>query len=35
MEIKKGKKREQVYINVGRMLLYHVFTIMNNHKPYL
>ena len=33
-EIGKGKKPTQAYITVGRRLLYHVFTIMKNHKPY-
>ena len=33
-EIGKGKKVPQAYIVVGRRLLYHVFSIMNNHKPY-
>ncbi len=33
-EIGKGKKPTQAYIAVGRRLLYHIFTIMKNHKPY-
>ena len=33
-EIGKGKKPTQAYITVGRRLLYHIFTIMKNHKPY-
>ena len=33
-EIGKGKRPTQAYITVGRRLLYHVFTIMKNHKPY-
>ena len=33
-EIRKGKKVPQAYIVVGRRLLYHVFSIMKNHKPY-
>lgn len=34
VEIGKGKRPTQAYITVGRRLLYHVFTIMKNHKPY-
>ena len=33
-KIGKGKKPTQAYITVGRRLLYHIFTIMKNHKPY-
>ena len=33
-EIRKGKKTPQAYIVVGKRLLYHVFSIMKNHKPY-
>ncbi|EQD67074.1 transposase [mine drainage metagenome] len=33
-EIGKGKKRKQAYIVVSRRLLYHVHSIMKNHKPY-
>ena len=33
-EIGKGKRPTQAYITAGRRLLYHVFTIMKNHKPY-
>lgn len=33
-EIKKGKKPTQAYIVVGKRLLYHVYSIMKNHKPY-
>ena len=33
-EIRKGKKIPQAYIVVGKRLLYHVFSIMKNHKPY-
>lgn len=33
-EIEKGKKPTQAYIVVGRRLLYHIFSIMKNSKPY-
>lgn len=33
-EIRKGKKPTQAYIIVGKRLLYHVFSIMKNQKPY-
>lgn len=33
-EIDKGKKDTQAYIVVGRRLLYHIFSIMKNNKPY-
>ena len=33
-EIRKGKKPTQAYIVVGKRLLYHVHSIMKNHKPY-
>ena len=34
-EIEKRKKPTQAYIVVGKRLLYHVFSIMKNRKPYL
>ncbi|MCL5873920.1 MAG: IS110 family transposase [Candidatus Thermoplasmatota archaeon] len=33
-EVRKGKKKTQAYIIVGRRLLYHVYSIMKNQKPY-
>ena len=33
-EMKKGKKRKQAYIVVSRRLLYHIYSIMKNKKPY-
>lgn len=33
-EIQKGKKVKQAYIIVARRLLYHVYSIMKNRKPY-
>ena len=33
-EIKKGKKPTQAYIVVAKRLLYHVYSIMKNGKPY-
>ena len=33
-EIRKGKKPTQAYIVVGKRLLYHVYSIMKNHKQY-
>ncbi len=33
-EIGRGKKPVQAYNIVGKRLLYHVFSIMKNHKPY-
>ncbi|MFG1519383.1 MAG: transposase [Thermoplasmataceae archaeon] len=33
-EIAKGKKPTQAYIVVGRKLLYHIYSIMRNRKPY-
>ena len=33
-EIKKGKKPTQAYVVVGKRLLFHVFSIMKNGKPY-
>ncbi len=33
-EISKGKKPTQAYTVVGRRLLYHVYSMMKNHKPY-
>ncbi len=33
-EIGKGKKKKQAYIVVSRRLLYHVYSIMKNKKPY-
>lgn len=33
-ETKKGKKPTQAYVVVGKRLLYHVFSIMKNGKPY-
>ena len=33
-EIKNGKKATQVYVVVGRRLLFHVFSNMKNRKPY-
>ncbi len=33
-EINRGKEPTQAYVIVGRRLLYHVFTIMKNRKPY-
>ena len=33
-EINKGKNNKQAYVIVGRRLLYHIFTIMKNRKPY-
>ena len=33
-EIGKGKKRKQAYIVVARRLLYHVYSMMKNEKPY-
>ena len=33
-EIKKGKKATQAYTVVGRRLLYHIYTILKNGKPY-
>ncbi len=33
-EIGKGKKPTQAYIVVGKRLLYHVYSIMKNKKPY-
>ena len=32
-EIKKGKKK-QAYIVVARRLLYHIYSMMKNEKPY-
>ncbi len=32
--IKKGKTSKEAYIVVGKRLLYHIFTIMKNNKPY-
>ena len=34
-EIEKRKKPTQAYIVVGKRLLYHVFSIMKNRKPYV
>ncbi len=33
-EVKGGKEPTQAYVIVGRRVLYHVFTIMKNRKPY-
>lgn len=33
-EIKKGKRKKQVYIIVARRLLYHIYSMMKNKKPY-
>ncbi|MCL6089928.1 MAG: IS110 family transposase [Candidatus Thermoplasmatota archaeon] len=33
-EIGKGKKKKQAYIVVSRRLLYHVYSMMKNEKPY-
>ena len=33
-EIDKGKKKKQAYIIVSRRLLYHVYSMMKNKKPY-
>jgi len=33
-EIAKGKKPTHPYSGVGRRLLYHIYSIMKNHKPY-
>lgn len=33
-EIRKGKKPTQAYVVVGKRLLYHVYSIMRNGKPY-
>ncbi len=33
-ELRKGKKKTQAYVIVGRRLLYHVYSIMKNQKPY-
>ena len=33
-EINKGKNNKQACVIVGRRLLYHIFTIMKNRKPY-
>ena len=33
-EVNRGKEPTQAYVIVGRRLLYHVFTIMKNKKPY-
>jgi len=33
-EISKGKKPTHSYSGVGRRLLYHIYSIMKNHKPY-
>ena len=33
-EIEKGKKKKQAYIIVARRLLYHVYSMMKNEKPY-
>ncbi|MCL4480216.1 MAG: transposase [Candidatus Thermoplasmatota archaeon] len=33
-ELSKGKKPTQAYVVVGKRLLYHVFSIMKNGKPY-
>lgn len=33
-EVKKGKKPTQAYVVVGKRLLFHVFSIMKNGKPY-
>ncbi|EQB67165.1 MAG: transposase [Thermoplasmatales archaeon E-plasma] len=33
-EIGKGKKKKQAYIIVARRLLYHVYSMMKNEKPY-
>ncbi len=33
-EIAKGKKPTQAYIVVGKRLIYHVYSIMKNKKPY-
>lgn len=33
-EIGKGKTNTEAYIVVGKRLLFHVFSMMKNHKPY-
>ncbi len=33
-EMEKGKKRKQAYIVVARRLLYHIYSMMKNEKPY-
>ena len=33
-EVNKGKNKKQAYIIVSRRLLYHIFSIMKNKKPY-
>lgn len=33
-EIRKGKKKKQAYIVVARRLLYHIYSMMKNEKPY-
>ena len=33
-EIDKGKNRKQAYIIVSRRLIYHIYSIMKNRKPY-
>ena len=33
-EISKGKKTKEAYIIVSRRLLYHIYSIMKNRKPY-
>ena len=34
MEMAKGKERTQAYTVVSRRLLYHVYSILKNKKPY-
>ena len=33
-EVNRGKEPTQAYVIVGRRLLYHIFTIMKDKKPY-
>ena len=33
-EIAKGKKKTQAYVVVSRRLLYHVYSMLKNKKPY-
>ena len=32
--VNRGKEQTQAFVIVGRRLIYHVFTIMKNKKPY-